>query len=262
VTGRRVGARGRARAVLAWVPLAVVLASGGCRRGFQVRDYPSPLELYVAGMEQFRHEKWKNAVTALDQVAVLLGPRDTLLPRAHFYLAQAHFQREHYLLASKSYEDLYRGFPDDTLADDALLGMADSEARLWRRPDLDPEHGRKASEAYALLPRLYPASPLSARAEEGGRRLAEMFGRKDFDIGMGLLRRKAEFSALIYFKEVLGSYPGTKAARDAGLKMAEIYRTLKYSEDLAETCTQLKSLYATDGAVRQVCGAAAVDSTG
>ncbi|HKS07406.1 MAG TPA: outer membrane protein assembly factor BamD [Gemmatimonadaceae bacterium] len=258
MTARRL----RTRALLVCAVFAAAFASGACRRGFQVRDYPSPQELYIAGMEQFRQEKWKNAVTALDQVVVLLGPRDTLLPRAHLYLAQAHAHRDHFLLASKSYEDLYRGFADDTLADDALLGMADSEAKLWRRPDLDPEHGRKASEAYALLPRLYPASPLIERAQQGGRRLAEMFGRKDFDIGMGLLRRKADISALIYFKAVLADYPGTKSARDAGLKMAEIYRTLKYTEDLAETCTQLKLLYATDGAVRQICGSAAVDSTG
>ena len=242
--------------------IALAFAVGACRRGFQVRDYPSPQTLYVAGMEQFNQGKWKNAVTALDQVVVLLGPSDTLLPRAHFYLAQAHEKRGHYLLASKSFEDLYRGFGDDTLADDALLGMADAESRLWRRPDLDPEHGRKASEAYGLLPRLYPASPLIERAQQGARRLAEMFGRKDFDIGMGLLRRKADISALIYFKAALDGFPGTKAARDAGLKMVEVYRTLKYTDDLAETCTTLKSLYATDGSVRQLCGASAVDSAG
>lgn len=256
---RAPGTRARLRVLIALLMAAAGLQA--CSRGFQVRDYQSPISLYMAGLEEFRRGKWKNVVTALDQVVVLLPPRDTLLPRAHFYLAQAHTKREHYLLASKSYEDLYRGFSEDTLADDALVGMADSEAKLWRRPDLDPEHGRKAAEAYALLPRLYPNSPLLEEAKAGEQRMAEMFAQKDYDIGMGLMRRKANDSALIYFRDAL-AITGTRAARNAGLRMIEIYKRLKYDEDVAETCTQLRTAYADDAAVREACGGAAADTTG
>jgi outer membrane assembly lipoprotein YfiO len=242
--------------------VAVLVGAAGCSRGFQVRDYPTPVQLYLAGLAELQAGNAKNAVTALDQVVVLLGPRDTLLPRAYWYLGRAHDAREHHLLASKAYEDLFRNFQEDTLADDALLAMADAEARQWRRPDLDPEHGQKAAEAYVTFQRLFPSSPLLARAQAGERRLLELFARKDYDVGMGLMRRRAFDSALIYFGDVVENYPGTEGAHDAAIRMVEIYRRLRYTADAADTCRVLRATYPNDSDVRSACSGIAVDTTG
>jgi len=150
VTERRTrrGERGTRVIVLnRWVSVAVASAAAmvaACGQAFRTADYPTPVSLYEAAMEQFRLEKWGNAVIGFEQVTLQLPARDTLLPRAHFHLAQAHTRQKDYQLAAASYMRLFESYPGDTLADDALMGAALSYERSWRGPEYDPEFAQKA----------------------------------------------------------------------------------------------------------------------
>jgi outer membrane protein assembly factor BamD len=231
----------------------VALAAAACSGGFKVRDYPTPVTLYRAAMVEFEKEKWDNAIAALDQVTILLPPRDTLLPRAHFMLAQAYVRDKSYLLASATYKRLFEEFPDDTLADDALLGMADAEARAWRGPERDDQHARLAYESYSLLPRLFPSSPLVTEAEAGESRMREGLAQSDVNRGKYYVRRHMWDSALIYYRDVVSLYPNTQASRTAMLAMVDIYKRLKYLDDAADICKALRDAYKDDAEVAKAC---------
>ena len=230
-----------------------LLAAGACSGGFKVKNYPTPVSLYRAGMIEFDKGKWDNAITALDQVTILLPPRDTLLPRAHFMLGQAYVRDKSFLLASATFKRLFEEFPEDTLADDALLGMADAEARAWRGPERDDQHARLAYEAFSLLPRLFPNSPLVKDAEAGELRMREGLAQTDVNRGNYYTRRHMWDSALIYYRDVLALYPNTKAGRDAMLKMVDIYKRLKYMDDATDICKELRATYASDPEVIKAC---------
>src|SRR4030095_3315349 len=46
--------------------------------------------LYGAGLREYQRRHWGNAVAAFEKLTTDLPARDTLLPRAYWYLANAH----------------------------------------------------------------------------------------------------------------------------------------------------------------------------
>lgn len=244
------------------VLLAVAgLATSACSRGFDVRRYADDSDrLYTVALREYRRGKWDNAVAAFERLTTDLSARDSLLPRAYYYLARAHDKRSEHLLAAQSFNRLAETFPDDTLADDALFGAARSYQRLWRKPALDPQYGQEAITTYRALLAAHPTSPLAAGATQRIATLEQWLATKDYDSGMHYFRRKAYDSAIIYFKDVVQAYPNTPRARDAYLKLHQSYRRIRYAEDARETCDTLRQRYPADRDVRRACGTAPVSS--
>jgi outer membrane protein assembly factor BamD len=248
--------------------LVVLLALSGAacnRNGFNVARFRSNGELFQASLRQFQQRRWGNAVSGFERLTLELPARDTLFARALWYLGRAHRQRDEHLLAAQTFTRLAESFPNDTLADDALVEAGISYARMWRRPTLDPQYGESALQTLRTMLAVYPSSPEAPRAQREIERLLDRFAQKDFNTGMHYFRRKAYDSSLIYFRDVLEKYPDTPTARRAQLQMVEAFRRIEYREDVAETCASLHQRYPGDGAVREACGpptAAAADSAG
>ena len=232
------------------------LGAAACSRGFDVRRYADNSErLYEVALREYNGRRWDNAVAAFERLTTDLSARDTLLPRAYYYLARAHDRRDEHLLAAQSFSRLAETFPDDTLADDALFGSARAYQLLWRKPALDPQHGQQAIATYRTLLSTYPDSPLAAQASARIGGIEEWLAVKDYDSGMHYFRRKAYDSAIIYFKDVVRNYPNVPKARDAYLRLHEAYRRIRYTEDARETCDTLRQRYPADRDVRRSCGA-------
>ncbi|HVZ48767.1 MAG TPA: outer membrane protein assembly factor BamD [Gemmatimonadaceae bacterium] len=249
-----------------WIVAACLAAgvSAGCAAGFQVRRFPTSDALYTASLAEFRKGKWDNAVTGFEKLTLDLSARDTLLPLSYWYLAQAHDHRAEHILASTTFARIAQSFPDDSLADDALLASGDSYLAVWRRPDLDPQYGTLAQIQYRQLLSTYPDSPLADRARQGLLRIDEDFAAKEYLNGQFYVKRGAFDSAIIYFKSIVKEYPNTDHARMALLRMVEVYRRpqLNYKEEAAETCNTLRTAYPTDPEVKATCPAAvAADSS-
>jgi outer membrane protein assembly factor BamD len=203
----------RRRATRALLLLSVAALAGACARGFQPRKITQAPELYRASLREFQRKKFDNALAGLDLLASQLPARDTLLPLVYYHQAQAHARKGEHLLAAQAYQRIGDAFPDDSLADDALLQQAREYQRLWRKPQLDAQYGTTALGTFRQVLSLYPDSPLSKDAGKEIATLNDWFATKDFDNGMHYLRRKAYDPALIYFRDVVRLYPGTPAAR-------------------------------------------------
>lgn len=252
--------RGRAGRHLLVAVLGVLLTA--CSRGFQPRDYATPEALFRASLVEFERRKWDNAQLGFERLTTDLSSRDPLLAPAYFYLAMTHEKRREYLLAAQAFERVTDGFPDDTLAPTAMLGTGRAYQSLWRRPSLDPENGQKAA---SLLRALLSSYPESREVEDAKRRitqLEEWFAQKDYDTGVHYVKvRRAVDPAIIYFKDVVQTYPGTKAARLSWLRLHELYTKIRWKEDAAETCTAMWKAYPGDPEVVVACGKAPADST-
>jgi outer membrane protein assembly factor BamD len=235
--------------------LAAALVLPACRPAFSLRKYPTSEKLYTASLDRFHKKKWDDAVTGFEKLTLDLPAGDSLLSRAHWYLAKAHTGRSEHLLAAQEYTKLAENFADDSLADDALYESGRSYSRLWRRPALDPQYGQLAQVQYRLLITLYPESPFKPKADAELKRLDEWFATKDFDTGDAYFRRKAYDSAIIYFRDVVKNYPNTDRARQAMIRMVNAYRspTMNYREDAREVCATLFELYPKDAGVAKAC---------
>jgi len=239
------------------VLLAFVLSGvAACRAEFNPKMYPNPEDLFSVGMTEFKAERWANAARAFDQLSRDLPVRDSLLPLAYFYLGQAQARNDEHLLAATSFYRLQEALPEDTLADDALYLSGLEYAKMWRKPDLDPQYGQSALNTLQTLHSLYPESPLVPKTDTLINRLNNMFAEKDFNTGYSYYRRRAYDSAIIYFKDVLRLHPTSPVARDAGLHLLFAYRKIKYGADARDLCDELVKTYPNDAEVRDECGSA------
>ena len=207
-------------------------------------------------MGEYQKKHWENAVTGFERLTLDLSARDSLLPLSYLYLARAHERLGDYLLAGQSYGRIAESFPDDTIADHALLWAGDAYMHLWKNPQLDATYGAIAQTQYRLLLNLYPTSVVRPAAEKALLRIDEQMAAKDYDTGMHYVRRRAFDSALIYLKDVVRNFPNTNHARDAMLRMVEVYRRpeMGYKEEAAEMCTALRGAYRNDADVLKMCG--------
>ena len=241
------------------VALAAAAALTACRGGFRLTRYPTPELLYEAGVREYQEEHWNNAIAAFEKLTTELSPRDTLLPRAFWYLANAHSRQREHLLAAQAYTRLFESFPDDSLADDAALEAGRSFRRLWRKPTLDATYGETALATFNTLIGLYGES--SEHADEARREIADLeqwFATKTYLTGRFYQRRKAYDSAIIYYRDVLDRWPHVPRARDALIRLAESYEAIRYTEDYSETCVRLRETYPSDGEVAEACRGAPV----
>lgn len=244
-------------AMTALLALTLISAAGGCRRSpaFDTSRFTSTDELFQASLQQFEMRRWANAVRGFEKLTTDLPPRDARLPVAYHYLASSQAKLGDHLIAAQTFSRLSANFPDDTLADDALLLGAREYQSLWRKPGLDAEYGQSALTLYQTLIAVYPSSPLVPEAQAGADRLEQMFATKDYDTGFHYIKRGAYDSAIIYFKDVIRKYPTTPKAREAYLRLLESYREINYREEAREICDTMRQAYATDSEVQRACPA-------
>lgn len=212
--------------------------------------------LFTAAMREYRGGRWDNAVAGFERLTLELAARDTLLPVSHYYLGLAHGKRKEHLLAAQAYTRLTESYPEHPLADDGLYGAARSYHRLWRKPQLDAQYGQTALATYRLYLAMFPNGEQRAAAERQVAELEQRFATKEYLNGMFYRRRKYFDSALIYFRGVVANYPETPRARDAWLRLAEVYREINYAADAADACAAVRARWPDDVEVRRVCPAA------
>lgn len=233
--------------------LGLVVAAS-CAQAFKVSQYPTQESLFSAGLQQLRSRKWDNAVMVFEKLTLELPARDTLLPLAHYHLAEAYSGRGEHLLSAQTYQRLAESFATDTLADDALYRAGRELQSMWRRPALDALYGGEAAAAYQTMLALYPDSEWGDSATKQLGVLNEWFAIKDYDNAMHYFRRKAYDSAIIYFLDVVEKYAGAAKTRDAYLRLAESYEAIRYREDKAEVCATLHERFPRDREVTTICG--------
>lgn len=240
--------------VLILLSMAATLAA--CSGGFRPQNYANPEALFRASLIEYEKKNWENAQLGFERLTNDLSARDPLLAPAFFYLAMSHERRGELLLAAQAFQRVTDGFPDDTLAPTAMLGVGRSYQKLWRRPSLDPENGQKAASILRALLSSYPDAKETADAKARIAQLEEWFAEKDYLTGIHYVRvRRAVDPAIIYFKDVVTTYPSTKAARLSWLKLHELYVKIRWKDDAAETCTAMWKAYPGDPAVKAACGA-------
>jgi outer membrane protein assembly factor BamD len=233
---------------------AIIFTLTGCASSFNLRQFPNNESLYSAGMQQLQQKKWDRAVQVFEKLTLELPARDTLLPSAHYHLAQAYSSRGDHLLAAQSYLRLAESFATDSLADDALYSAAREYQTMWRKPTLDPQYGGEAVATFEMMLALYPESEWKDSASKQMKELEEGFATKDYENGMHYMRRKAYDSAIIYMRDVVTKYPNTARSRDALLRLAEAYDAIKYKDDKADVCKTLREKYPRDPEVAATCG--------
>ncbi len=240
--------------------LAVLVGAGGCHRGPPpVRPAVEPVRELQRALTLFRHGDFRRAMVLLQRLTFEFGPGQPELVTARYYLAECYFQTDDRLQAAHEFRKVADEFPGSEYAPLALLRAGDANLRMWRRPELDPTPGETALSIYQELAERYPDTDAAARARLHVRRLQNLFAEKTYKNGLFYFRRKAYDSAILYFKDVIASYPDASRAPDALLRLVDSYRAIRYTEELHETCAHLRRYYPRATGLEKSCPA---DTTG
>ncbi len=238
---------------------AIVLAGavGACQKHFDFTLYPTSDAIYRGALVELNEGSAYAAAEAFDRLTVQLSGRDSLLPKAYWYLGVAYMKTKDYLPAGNAFRKIHALFSTDTLADDALLAAARASRKLWPNPELDSSYGEDAKGLLTTLIQAYPLTPLREEVFRELDALDDAFAAKDYEVARGLFSRKAWASSLTYLDEVINKHPITPTARKARIMKARAYQKLKFATDAADQCKLLRDMYRNDKEVLEVCGAVA-----
>jgi outer membrane protein assembly factor BamD len=209
--------------------------------------------LWVESLHEFHTGKFAKAATGFERLALEFPPGDSRAAKAHFYLAECYLAQKQNLQAAREFRRVSDETPNDPLAPQALLRAGDAYADLWRRPELDPTYGQTALATYQELLNRYPGSDASKLAQLRIADLQERFAYKTYLAALYYFKFKAYDSAILYLKDLVATYPKTKIAPQALIKLVEAYRVIGYQEDLRETCGYLRRFHPDTPHADEVC---------
>ena len=238
----------------AWAALAAALATAaGCHR-FDPRSFSGPEALFRGAMREFRAGRFQRAQAAFQQLTFDVPPRDTLLPKVRYFLAECQFGQRDFVTAAREFRRVADEFPTDSLAPWALLRTGDAYAELWRRPELDPSNAQTAVATYQELQGRYPDARGAVIAGARLRQLNELFATKEYENGLFYFRRRAWDSAILYFKNLIATYPSASLVPDAYVRLVRAYGAIGYREEMQEVCETVRRFYGARADVRRACG--------
>jgi outer membrane protein assembly factor BamD len=243
---------------MVWM-LGLATLTVGCHHGPRVQTVTSPETELNRAQELIRHGDYRRALLMLQRLTFEFAPGQAEAAAARYYLAECYFQTGDRVQAAHDFRKVADEFPASEYAPLALLRAGDANLRLWRRAELDPTYGETALSIYQELAGRYPDTDAAARARPHVQRLQNQFAEKTYKNGMFYLRRKAYDSAIIYFKEVIATYPNATLAADALLRLVDSYRAIGYKDELQETCAHLRRFYPQATGLARSCPA---DTTG
>ncbi len=252
--------------MIRWTGVALVLLAGiGCGKKPNVAAEPrgapgSPASIdssWTVVQDAYRRARWSVVQTELERLNLEMKTGDPRLIPLHFMLGEALLGQGSALQAVREFRRVADDTPGDTLAPQALLRAGDAYATLWRRPELDPTYGRSAIATYQEVVTRFPHAAAARQAQSHILQLQDQFAYKNYKAGLYYVRMKAWDSAILYFRDVVATYPRSTNAPSALVELVKAYRVLGYQEDVQETCGYIRRFHSTAAGVADVCPAPA-----
>jgi outer membrane protein assembly factor BamD len=237
--------------------LTVILMVAACGGGRPGDLAPDPTQEIARARSLVRQGRYGKAIPVLQRLGFEYGPSQDEAAEVRYWLGECYFQTGDHASAIQEYRRAADTYPESPWAPVALLRAGDAHLRMWKRPELDPSQGEAALAVYQELVGRYPESEAAARGGLHVLELKNRFAEKAYKNGMFYLRRKAYDSAIIYFKEIIASFPEAKRVPDALLRLVDVYRAIRYEEELQETCAHLRRYYPQAGGIAERCPATA-----
>jgi len=210
-------------------------------------------------MTHFRRGSFAKALLAFRRAQFELGPAQPEMAQARYFVAECDFQTGDLATAALEFQKVAEEFPNSDYAPRALLRSGDANLRSWRMPELDPEPGQTALATYQELLGRYPGTDAAARAQLHITQLSSWFSEKAYKTGMFYFRRRAYDSAIIYFKDIIATYPSTPRVPDALLRLVDSYRAIRYAEEMKEACANLRQYYPKTNGLDRHCPASTAE---
>ena len=229
---------------------AVALGLAACGPGTSVVEKMDADQLFARGDAELKAHHWDKAIEAFDRLT-LQYPSYARVQEARFDLSEAYLGKGDAVTAAGEFDRLATDFPLGAYADDARYGVCRAYEKLSPKVQLDQQYTQSAIDHCNSLLAYYPNSPFVGQAKEVVQRLTEKLAEKGLLAGeFYFLSCHAYDSSLIYFQDVVKTYPGTNAAAQALLRMVQVYQKLGYKDEEQAARDQLMREYPSSQAAK------------
>jgi len=232
----------------------VALAAAAACHHFDVRTYVDPVDLLHASMREYRAGRYDKSMEGFRKLTFDLSASDSLYPVARYFLGESYFGQGDYVTAAREFRRVADESPNSAQAPDALLRVGDCYAQLWTKPELDPSNGQTALATYHELQGRFPDASATRVAGARLRALNEQFARKEFENAVFYYRRSAYDSAILYFKDLIASYPSSTLVPEAFVYIVRSFHAIGYKDEENDYCSRLRQLYPQHTGVKRYCG--------
>jgi outer membrane protein assembly factor BamD len=183
----------------------------------------------------------KNYVKAIEHFQKIIEsfPFSADIAKAHFMLAEAHFQNEEYITAAFEYEQVFTTYPSSSYAPQAQYKRAVSFATDSPRVQLDQANTILAIDEFNRFIDNYPRHELVEAAHKKIEDLRLKLAEKEYLSAQFYKKRKFYDSALIYYQYVIEQYPRTIWADHSRFDIAEVYYQQGKNKEARAIFTQL-----------------------
>lgn len=225
--------------------LPACASSGGPYQGMNLE------QVYQIGLEHLENEEWGDAIEAFETVVFGAEGLESAAP-ARYQLGRAFYGDEQYLTAAAEFERFLERYPTHELAPDAALAICRSYVALSPiipRDQGDTERAYRECQAAALD---FAGTEQAQEAADLRDRMWEKMAEKVYHSGDYYFSRDLYDSAILYFEDVVETYPDTDAAPRALARMYEAYQVIGYEEEAQETRERLLRDYPDSEAARTV----------
>lgn len=195
-------------------------------------------QLFELGARAYEAQDWDEAIRVFERF-VFADPAHNRMVEARIYLARAYFNREDYLTAVSEFTRVLDRHPGHGLAPEAALGVCKSYVQLSPHIQRDQGYTDQALTACQNVVEDFGSWQVSVEAEALRDEMREKLARKILIGGEFYFRRKLFDSGIIYFNDVLTSYPQTDSAAQALLFLYRSYTAINWDTEAEEAKARL-----------------------
>ena len=199
-------------------------------------------QIYRLAQQEFEDGDYKDAAESFDRLLLSFPDFEQIAEAAYMY-AESEFLSERYISSASEYTRFIDRYPAHPRVPEAALGICLSNEALSPIPQRDQQFTEQALLICSNVAADYRGTEFG---EEAGRIATEMrdkLAQKVFDNGHYYLRRGLDFSAVIYFEEVLEDYPATEFAPKALVGIMDAYTSIGYADEVEAARQRLVSEY-------------------
>lgn len=223
---------------VAWVAIGLL---AGCAPAMPPEG-ATPRGRFDWSVARYESGKYHDAIRGLRDHLI----REPLHPTAdssRLLLAESYLATDQELLAANEFRQLSTSRPNSPLADDAQFGVCRS---YWLvSPDLprDQEFTEKAIEECTRLLEFFPRSPLVGDARELIAQARQKMAAKELRVGRFYFDRGLFESAIIYFENILQTYPEAEVIPETLFVLHDSYARVGFQAEADLVRQRLLELY-------------------
>jgi outer membrane protein assembly factor BamD len=220
---------------------ALVASLAACSPAMPPED-ATPRGRFDWSLERYEAGKYHDAIRGFRD-HLLREPLHPTADSSRLLLAESYLQTDQELLAGNEFRQLATSRPNSPLADDAQFGVCRS---YWAvSPDIprDQEFTEKTIEECTRLLEFFPRSPLVAAARDLIAQARQKMAAKELRVGKYYYDRTFFESAIIYFENILQTYPEADVVPEVLFYLHDSYDRVGFRAEARLVRERLLELY-------------------